>query len=419
MSTRRHTWYPAANYQQGDYSVNGLPLDIPPSDYVPGAVDDRRFVTPMPSLTVYGGGPQASANRPPGRPTAETPTTFNPLAGLVGEWWNKPFQETDATSPAAAGLPGGTEYLDTPMATAVARPTVPVTSAIDSPDSNWVGAEAATPSGGGRSPNLIDNPDEAFVGTEPSATPAESATPSSSGRSPTFIDNPDNAWVGSAPERRTQSSGGRGIDSFGNNLTLGEYLNTPLSSLHYGEGYPPVSGGDVTIGSPGNQTTTHTPGEPGSTEGTTPVAGAIQTDPITGQPYDFNAIPEPDGPPRPLINPVSQQPFGNQESQMTQGYPWYDPRYQLSPGIRAAIERGDYATAYGMNPSQAEDLNLMQQEHSTSSLSRRTLLNPSESGHFYSGIWRLGDTGPDYVGSRIPNRSTTTQQLGNPTARTR
>lgn len=88
-------------------------------------------------------------------------------------------------------------------------------------------------------------------------------------------------WTTSPNERRFLPGGGPNIQSFGNNLTLGEFLNTPLATMHYGEGYQPVGGGDISYA----DTTTHTAGDI-PTAGVTPEAelqGAIDTQRLRDQ----------------------------------------------------------------------------------------------------------------------------------------
>lgn len=103
----------------------------------------------------------------------------------------------------------------------------------------------------------------------------------------------DIEWTTSPEERRflpspEQSSNPSGPDirTFGNNFSLGEFLNASLGSMRYGEGYG-VSGGNVTYAGG----TEHTPGT-GGTAQDAPPTGAVQIDPQTGRPYDLESIPE-------------------------------------------------------------------------------------------------------------------------------
>lgn len=118
-------------------------------------------------------------------------------------------------------------------------------------------------SGGGRSPSLINDPGLDWTGREPTVgeptveTPTDTSAPlpeaslfpDITGRD--VLPTGDTEWTATPEERRFLPTGASQLDlrSFGmntgNNLSLGEFLNTPLSAMNYGEGYPPVQGGTV------------------------------------------------------------------------------------------------------------------------------------------------------------------------------
>lgn len=149
-------------------------------------------------------------------------------------------------------------------------------------------------SGGGRSPDFISDPNLDWIGDPSVSSPSGEPTVQTTNTDPvlpTFPDEPLFPILNPADQTVTgNASGDAGLTSTGgfaqvhgggvgtglqggNNLTLGEFFNTPLAAMHYGEGYPPV---ETRIG---------------SVAGAIPT-GAVQIDPSTGQPYDLSGIPE-------------------------------------------------------------------------------------------------------------------------------
>lgn len=117
-------------------------------------------------------------------------------------------------------------------------------------------------SGGGRSPSFVTDPNDDWMGSDeqPEGLPRaiaprdsglwhgpdrpqissdelyadETAIASSGGKPPSFIDDPNQDWIGSAPPSIGQHSGA--MAGFGGNMTIGQFLNTPLAFMRFGEG---------------------------------------------------------------------------------------------------------------------------------------------------------------------------------------
>lgn len=173
----------------------------------------------------------------------ETGATIDAGDHSMDAWWRQGDVTGDASGRAGVG---GNIWGDTPQLTGGRSP-----SPIDDPNADWTGA---TPQPAG----------EPIVETPTDPNPSTFRGPADE---PLFADitNRDmtppplgtSEWTTSPTERRFLPGGGPNIRTFGNNLTLGEFLNTPLATMHYGEGYPPVGGGDVRYAN----VTSHTAGD--------------------------------------------------------------------------------------------------------------------------------------------------------------
>lgn len=192
----------------------------------------------VPSVTVFGGGPDYAGFRGENffygdraGPTVQT----NPF----DEWWRDTTASVTGTNAFAGSSNSG--------GTIGAPPTA---------DVPWADPAAFDVPPGTQNPPPTADP--SFPDADPFDVP-------SNGPNPGGITN--------------YGSGRQGSDlrTFGNNLTLGEFLNTPLANMNYGQGYPAVSGGQIQYGG----VTENTPGTP---------SGAVQIDPLTGQPYNLNNI---------------------------------------------------------------------------------------------------------------------------------
>lgn len=107
----------------------------------------------------------------------------------------------------------------------------------------------------------------------------ETTIASSGGKPPSFIDDPNQDWIGSTPPAVAQNQGV--LAGFGGNMTIGQFLNTPLAFMGFGEnrGAMPsgrVGGGDIAIGSGANTRTYHTPGDPGTVDLNAPVSAEAE-----------------------------------------------------------------------------------------------------------------------------------------------
>lgn len=103
---------------------------------------------------------------------------------------------------------------------------------------------------------------------------ARTIPPRDPGRSPSPIEDLNDAWTGTEAQRRRAETNtpGPNLQTFGNNLTLGEYLNTPLADMRFGERYQGAIDTTQSVGT-----------------------GQVQIDPSTGRPYDLANIPEATG----------------------------------------------------------------------------------------------------------------------------
>lgn len=144
--------------------------------------------------------------------------------------------------------------------------------------------------------------------------------------------------------------GSGNLSNFGGDLTLGGFLNTSLSSMRYGEGYPVQGGFADTSG--GNEPT-----------------GDVQIDPLTGAPFDLESIPEvtdvgstftpsgwqgnaasnPGSTPQGLTVIGTDTRTGQPIYQDAQGNRFVNPGTgtRISSGVANAVRQGDYTTPYG------------------------------------------------------------------------
>lgn len=150
-------------------------------------------------------------------------------ASSLGEqgWRNRPHQAMDF-----GGGDGGSIWGEGPI---VETPTSP---ASPEPSFEWNGSDS--PFG----EPIVETPTDQNPAPLPPDEPLFGDITNRDMTEPALSDNP-NEWTTSPGDRRFLPGGGPDIRSFGNNLTLGEFLNTPLSTMRYGEGYPSVGGGEV------------------------------------------------------------------------------------------------------------------------------------------------------------------------------
>lgn len=179
--------------------------------------------------------------------------------------------------------------------------------------------------------------------------------------------------------------GSGNLSNFGGDLSLGGFLNTSLSLMGYGEGYPAVPSGRVLVGGGAD----FTPSEPGQWVDRPDGSGADWVEnarsnpngapPLndgTGTTYiplgDPNLAMGNDGTGTTIINrdqpsyptppgmtiighdtqngaPIYQDAQGNRFVNPGTGtpVPWHSPAYIPPAGLRGAIARGDYTTPYG------------------------------------------------------------------------
>lgn len=239
-------------------------------------------------------------------PSVQVPTWYPPVVARddgrlnavdLGDqgWRNAPHQAMDFTSgdewwrqsDSVTGDTGGSAELGAPIIASVGgMPPSP----FDNPGLDWTGT---TPSPQPQGEPTVETPTSTTP--DPILQPeAPLFAPPSLDISPGDPESPvSNEWTTSPDDRRFLPGSGPNIRSFGNDLTLGEFLNTPLASMRYWEGYNPVGGGDVTYA----DTTTHTAGDI-PTADVTPDAerqGAIDTQNLRDQG---------------LLPPSSEQPTG-------------------------------------------------------------------------------------------------------------
>lgn len=139
---------------------------------------------------------------------------------------------------------------------------------VNSPASGRAEAIPVIPSRGGQPPPFISDPNDDWMGRsgEPNVEVArEDATSRGSGMADEPVLFPDrsteplptastNEWTTSPGDRRflpSPSTDPRYMSGFGGNMTIGQFLNTPLAFLRFGEGRggtPPVGAGRVLVG---------------------------------------------------------------------------------------------------------------------------------------------------------------------------
>lgn len=228
-----------------------------PQSYVDQASDATIFGTG----TVRGTSPRTA-------PTFNAPTRTTP-----------PVPDAGGAGLTPSGLGGNTlrSYPNTPW-----KPDIEATPAI--------------PSGGGRSPAFTSDPNLDWTGTntrdsglwhgpdreqissddlyrdetEYIPSPPEGPTlPSTIYESDPTAQTGPSLTVDPGVNSRPPTNPGY-MANFGGNMTLGQFLSTPLAFLRFGEnrGYTaPVSGGNVTVGAGANRTTDYTPGTGGGASG--------------------------------------------------------------------------------------------------------------------------------------------------------
>lgn len=166
----------------------------------------------------------------------------------------------------------------------------------------------------------------------------------------------------------TISRGGTSLSSFGGNMSLGNFLNTPLALMNFGGGYPQGGGrrgdglmtGVVTAG-----------GQIDMTTGEQIDAMGSWVDVPGGQEWRENAESNPNGAPPPNdstgTTTVQIPQGGSIPAGLTiighdtrNGQPIYQDEQgnrfvnpgtgtRISPGVAAAMRRGDYTTPYGQS----------------------------------------------------------------------
>lgn len=138
-------------------------------------------------------------------------------------------------------------------------------------------------SSGGRSPSLTSDPNEDWRGSDEPGRTADTGLPTDPGMNdePSLYEDPtvvkgagptvdvsppgnDRAPYWNQPATPSYIPGGRDIANFGGSLTLGQLLNTPLSTMLYGTGrwQPPVQGGEINYAG----VTARTPAEAGAAD---------------------------------------------------------------------------------------------------------------------------------------------------------
>lgn len=249
-------------------------------------------VAPYPASTGF---TELAGNTYGGEPTVQTPTATpsfqsagildneSSLFGGNTEWW----KATDM--PAVTGNASAAAELGTPFGS---------TEATFQPASTDVGWS---------DPGAFDVP--SISQSEPDQGPFNAAeTPTGIPVEPAPI-NQNYEWNTSPDDRRfltqqptetstdtsgTMFRGGNAIHDFGGDLTLGNWLNTPLAAMHFGEGYPAVQGGTTTTDvsqawdAQGNPITIDTSGS------TTTQGDTGWRDNAANPPFDESATPQGD-----------------------------------------------------------------------------------------------------------------------------
>lgn len=179
--------------------------------------------------------------RSPGKPNFNTVEIWNGdprlagtktnISGVPGTAPGSDRNRTVASDKEWTTSPGDRRFL--PSTPPNDSPTIPSAggrsaSLTTDPNLDWTGTdETAIASSGGKPPPFITDPSEDWMGSN------ETAVASSGGRSPSLIDDPNQDWTGSYSQ--PVSSQGQ-IANFGGNMTIGQFLNTPLAFLRFGEG---------------------------------------------------------------------------------------------------------------------------------------------------------------------------------------
>lgn len=220
---------------------------------------------------------QATATRPVGEPTVQTPTTTpafasagnldaepslfqNAAVNPFDEWWKTPMAVTANASAGAEAGTGGSIWGEATPVFSVAE-SATATAGMDMSGASGAAFAAPKP------------PDETTFNQPPppGPIPVQGTEWTTSPEDRRFLPTAQE----SQPAQRTTAGTGdiRNFagQGFGNPISLGAYLSTPLSNLNYGEGYPT---GEASYGGP-----------------PTAATGRLNIDPSTGQPYDLNSIP--------------------------------------------------------------------------------------------------------------------------------
>lgn len=196
--------------------------------------------------------------------------------------------------------------------------------------------------------------------------------------------------------------GSGNLSNFGGDLTLGGFLNTSLSSMRYGEGYP-VQGGFA------------------DTSGGNVPTGDLQIDPLTGAPFDLESIPEvtdvgstftpsgwqgnaasnPASTPQGLTVIGTDTRTGQPIYQDAQGNRFVNPGTgtRISQGVANAMRQGDYTTPYGQSAQRvANNMQMMAAQMNPTGMLRAGGRGSGEDiGHnlFYGrergGMWEPSD----------------------------
>lgn len=248
----------------------------------------------------------------------------------------------------------------------------------------------------------------------------------------------DRRFLAGPPEEETPQdvagaigAGGTSMSGFGGDLSLGNYLNTPLALMNFGGGYPQVSGGLADTS--GREAT---------------ATGAIQIDPTTGQPYDLESIPTATGSSTYTAGDglVSGTPgsSGNTSApsdmriighDTRNGQPIYEDAQgnrfvnpgtgiPISAGVSAAIARGDYSQAYGTTAQQAANAKQMADAAANPTMNMRFITPQSDRGRTMfntsgrrnidrpTNISLEGDVIVRHPGGRTLGRGNTVAQVG-------
>lgn len=184
--------------------------------------------------------------------------------------------------------------------------------------------------------------------------------------------------------------GSGNLANFGGGMSLGNYLNTPLSDMRYGEGYPQIGfGGRPPDLQPGEGYV-----EPGSQQGGT----WVERPDGSGSDWRENATSNRNDGTGTTFIPMDS---GGQSSPQIESPNWFDPNFVLPPHIQAAIDRGDYSSAYGQGQNRPREAG-----YSGSGQSFSSMMAPQ----WFGGIqgsplrWGASEAGRTVFGS--PERGT-------------